>query len=75
MKIIKYGKVTEDNDYRIHCKKCGTIFECKQDEFHDELEGFGLCILTVHCPVCGFGCNSVLEPDYCTIKNIKYRRL
>lgn len=71
MKIIKYGKVTEDNDYRIHCKHCGTIFECKQNEFHDELEGFGMSILTVHCPLCGFGCNSVVSPYYCTIRNLK----
>ena len=47
--IIKRGRVV-DKVYKFKCDKCGTIFECTNEEFSIEALG---SYVGLQCPICG----------------------
>ena len=66
IKIIK----GPDQQYRITCKRCGTIFECDDSDFHEEIAGHGMTDYVVYCPTCHKVCSEMLSSQFCIVSPI-----
>lgn len=67
IKVIKAPAPKAIANYRVTCKRCGTIFECNTNDFRNEIVGHGDCDEIVHCPTCGNSCSFRLTPWFCEI--------
>ena len=59
------------HQYKVTCKHCGTIFECDEEDFHEEIAGFHDTDYIVNCPTCQDWCSNRLSPYACTIEVIQ----
>jgi len=67
IKVIKAPTPKAIANYRVTCKHCGTIFECNDNDFRNEVVGHGDCDDIVRCPTCGSSCSFRLSPWFCEI--------
>lgn len=70
IRVIKAPAPKEIANYRVTCKRCGTIFECNTNDFRNEIVGHGDYDEIVHCPTCGNSCSFRLTPWFCEIATI-----
>ena len=71
IKIIRAPKPAKIAQYRVTCKRCGTIFECDSTDFHNIIVGHRDSDTVVNCPICGSHCSHRLAPYFCTIESIE----
>lgn len=58
------------HQYRVTCGRCGTIFECDDNDFHTEIVGHGDSDDLVYCPTCNESCSWRLSPHWCKVEVI-----
>lgn len=57
IRIIKEGKIPNDDIKRFHCLNCGAEFTADARDYSKKLSrDYTRCIYSVNCPCCGNKC-------------------
>ena len=72
IKVISRPKAPKHikHQYKVTCKRCGTVFECDDEDFHEIIAGFHDTDYVVNCPTCHDHCSNRLSPWWCEVEEI-----